>query len=254
LDLNGGLLTALTLNLTGTSNQIVLQSGGVTGTITWTPATSNKIVTVPNETMTLAGRDVANTFAAVQTINLNAVALPAPLAGTIIHIGNADSTQSILAMDAFASNPSMVWRRANNTDASPSAVSSNDQLGNFLAYGYGATGYSAAARGYIAIRASENWTDAAQGTLWQFASTVTGGTTTAVRLTITGTGGVVVAGAFGCNGATAQAAYIVGAAAPAGGAGATAGAYDTAAHRDAMIALVNNMRTALINNGIAVAA
>lgn len=40
------------------------------------------------------------------------------------------------------------------------------------------------------------------------------------------------------------------AAAPAGGTGATAGAYDTAENRDAMIALVNAMRTALINAGI----
>lgn len=33
------------------------------------------------------------------------------------------------------------------------------------------------------------------------------------------------------------------AAAPAGGTGATAGAYDTAAHRDELIALANNLRT-----------
>lgn len=41
-----------------------------------------------------------------------------------------------------------------------------------------------------------------------------------------------------------------GGAAPAGGVGATAGAYDTAPHRDALITLVNNMRIALIANGI----
>lgn len=40
------------------------------------------------------------------------------------------------------------------------------------------------------------------------------------------------------------------AAAPAGGTGATAGAYDTAAHRDALIALVNDMRTTLVNLGL----
>ena len=38
--------------------------------------------------------------------------------------------------------------------------------------------------------------------------------------------------------------------APAGGSGATAGAYDTAGNRDTMIALVNAMRTILINNGL----
>jgi hypothetical protein len=40
------------------------------------------------------------------------------------------------------------------------------------------------------------------------------------------------------------------AAAPAGGTGATAGAYDTSANRDAMIALVNAMRTVLISAGL----
>lgn len=40
------------------------------------------------------------------------------------------------------------------------------------------------------------------------------------------------------------------AAAPAGGTGATAGAYDTAVNRDAMIDLVNEMRTTLVNLGL----
>tara|TARA_R100001377_G_C3193965_1_gene111741 strand:- start:896 stop:1153 length:258 start_codon:yes stop_codon:yes gene_type:complete len=39
-------------------------------------------------------------------------------------------------------------------------------------------------------------------------------------------------------------------AAPAGGTGATAGAYDTAAHRNTMIALVNEMRLVLIAAGL----
>jgi len=39
-------------------------------------------------------------------------------------------------------------------------------------------------------------------------------------------------------------------AAPAGGTGATAGAYDTAGNRDTMITLVNAMRTCLIANGL----
>lgn len=38
--------------------------------------------------------------------------------------------------------------------------------------------------------------------------------------------------------------------APAGGTGAAAGAYDTAANRDSMINLVNEMRTVLVNLGL----
>jgi len=69
----------------------------------------------------------------------------------------------------------------------------------------------------------------------------------------TGSGDVRLGGKFGCNAATPQSSAVIGAACPAGGTGATAGAFDTAAHRDAMITLLNNIRTALINNGIAVA-
>ncbi len=82
-----------------------------------------------------------------------------------------------------------------------------------------------------------------------------GGTTVPVA-TVDVTGSIlttttITAGTgFGCNGQTAQTAYVSGGAAPAGGTGATAGAYDTAAHRDALITLVNNMRAALVANGI----
>lgn len=48
----------------------------------------------------------------------------------------------------------------------------------------------------------------------------------------------------------AQPASADQAAAPAGGTGATAGAYDTAAHRNTMITLVNEMRDVLINAGL----
>jgi len=57
---------------------------------------------------------------------------------------------------------------------------------------------------------------------------------------------------IGFHGVTpiAQAADANQAAAPAGGTGATAGAYDTAANRDSMIDLVNEMRTVLVNLGL----
>ena len=64
--------------------------------------------------------------------------------------------------------------------------------------------------------------------------------------------GTVPGSSLGFYGATpvTQRAGAAQAAAPAGGTGATAGAYDTAAHRDALIALVNEMRTVLVNLGL----
>jgi len=54
--------TFVALNLSATSNQIVLQSAGVTGTITATPASSNKVWTLQNVTGTIyqtGGTDVS---------------------------------------------------------------------------------------------------------------------------------------------------------------------------------------------------
>jgi hypothetical protein len=67
---------------------------------------------------------------------------------------------------------------------------------------------------------------------------------------VSAAGALVAAGGFGVNGATAQTPFASGGAAPAGGVGTAAGGWDTSAHRDAAITLINNMRTALINAGL----
>ena len=76
-------------------------------------------------------------------------------------------------------------------------------------------------------------------------STPIGGTTAA-----TGKFTTLTSGAFGANGTAAQTALASGGAAPLGGTGTAAGGWDTAAHRDAAITLLNNIRTALVANGI----
>ena len=42
--------TMSSLKLSDTSNQLIFQSAGVTGTLSWAPATSNKVLTLPNGT------------------------------------------------------------------------------------------------------------------------------------------------------------------------------------------------------------
>jgi hypothetical protein len=79
------------------------------------------------------------------------------------------------------------------------------------------------------------------------------GTVTAAAISATGdvVCGDAAGDAFkthGTAGSGAQSAMV--AAAAAGGTGDTAGAYDTAQHRDDMITLVNAMRTCLINHGL----
>jgi hypothetical protein len=48
-------VTTPTANLSGTSNQLVFQSAGVTGTLSWAPASTNKTITLPNGTTDFTG-------------------------------------------------------------------------------------------------------------------------------------------------------------------------------------------------------
>ena len=51
---SSGDLTLQHLKLASTTNQIILQSGGVTGTLTWTPTSSGKTITLPDLTGTIS--------------------------------------------------------------------------------------------------------------------------------------------------------------------------------------------------------
>lgn len=65
------------------------------------------------------------------------------------------------------------------------------------------------------------------------------------------TGGATIAGPFGCNAKRAQAAYDSGGAVSATGAtNRTPYGFTTAAQADAIVTLLNKIRTALVNNGI----
>jgi len=80
--------------------------------------------------------------------------------------------------DAYAANVSFIGRRANNTNASRSALAANDIMTAFAARGYGSTGYSSSNRAAIHLNAEEAWSDTNQGTNIAFNTTPTGGSTT----------------------------------------------------------------------------
>ncbi|HEY7416786.1 MAG TPA: hypothetical protein VH593_16490, partial [Ktedonobacteraceae bacterium] len=87
-------------------------------------------------------------------------------------------------------------RSARGTSGSPTASQSDDAIARFSAVGYGATAYAASFRAAITHYAAENWTDSAQGTYTELATTPTGSTTAAVRFRIG------PAGQWGIGGAT----------------------------------------------------
>jgi len=141
-----------------------------------------------------AGLAAANVFSAVQTIDLNTAALPAPITGTALHIGNADGVLTRLQLDSFAQQTSFTGRRANGTAALPTALISNEQIIGVNAFGYGATAYSATSRGSMGIFASENWTDAATGTRIIFSTTPNLSTTSTTRWGVENDGSFVYSG------------------------------------------------------------
>jgi hypothetical protein len=136
--------------------------------------------------------NLAQTWSAVQTINLNAAALPAAVGGTSFRIGGANATTNRLTMDAFGAVSSLLFQRADGTAASPTAVQSQEALGSILAFGYGATGYSSGSRANMQFFADQNWTDTAQGAGVTFNTTLNGGTTALERFRIANDGGITV--------------------------------------------------------------
>jgi hypothetical protein len=106
--------------------------------------------------------NAANTWSALQTINLNAAAPQAPTAGTVLHMAQADGVATRSLVDAYAAVATYNFRRANGTAVSPSAILAEDTVGNFSWLGYGASTYLTGA--VIRAKAAENWSNSAAGT------------------------------------------------------------------------------------------
>jgi hypothetical protein len=130
---------------------------------------------------------------------------------------------------------------------SPSNNSADDVLGIVSFYGYtDAPKCAADIVGYADTGWGTTGNDAPGKLILRTCSD--GNATLVPRLTVGSDGAITVAGAFGCNGATAQTAYASGGALAAYGAGTNG--LDSGANMSALHALVVAMRAALVANGI----
>jgi len=129
-------------------------------------------------------------------INNNTVLPLSATTGTIVHLTQADSTNSRILVDSFGAvanaRPSFTGRHAEGTGANPTAVVTGDVLCEFTGQGFGATKYSSTSRGRMTINAAETWTDTANGTYLTFQTTpnTTLNTAEAVRIDQTGNVGI----------------------------------------------------------------
>ena len=84
--------------------------------------------------------------------------------GTDLYVVGADSGQTRITQDSFASYVAFTGRRADGTAASPSAVQSGEVISQFTGRGYGASQWAAASTGLLQIQAEENFTNTSNPT------------------------------------------------------------------------------------------
>lgn len=115
--------------------------------------------------------------------NAAGTTLPAGPTGTIVHFAGANGAVSRVTNEAFGTGASAAYtaRSARGTGAAQTATQSGDFLGSVTAIGYGATAYGNNAGTAIISLASQNYTDANQGSQLDFYTTVNG-TNAAVRV------------------------------------------------------------------------
>ncbi|HEY2434876.1 MAG TPA: tail fiber domain-containing protein, partial [Vicinamibacterales bacterium] len=132
--------------------------------------------------------------------NLGIGTTTTPAAG-VLEVSNAASTLPFSSITGTTYNngtpgasPGALFRgrRARGTAAAPSAVLSGDTLAGLSASGYAATAFGTFDTASIVMRASENWTDTAQGSEIRFITTPRGVATPAPVMTIDSSGNLGV--------------------------------------------------------------
>ncbi|MNK12013.1 hypothetical protein D3C87_300690 [compost metagenome] len=116
------------------------------------------------------------------TVNSNAnVAQPMNiyLEQAALAVVGADATKNRVLLDSYGATSYLSFRRAGGTAASPTATVSGNILGVINAVGYGATDYAGGAAS-ISLRATEAWSDTANGSAISFETTANGSASTTV--------------------------------------------------------------------------
>ena len=130
--------------------------------------------------------DTLSTFKYVASTNRMGVGTATPL-GTV-HAVSANTDPAVIAQ-RVANAGGVEGRRCNGTLASPTAVTSGQNISAFTTSGYDGTNYSPDVGGVV-VSAAENWSATAHGSYVEIATTAAGTTARTVRMRITDTGNV----------------------------------------------------------------
>ena len=131
-------------------------------------------------------------------VNLNAAALPNPIAGTTVQIGQIDAVGNTVIMNSFGSNNNITGLRAQGTNAAPTAITASIGLFFFRGGGYDGTTNNNIG-GQIGIFSLNNWTNADHSTFFNIQLCASGstalstaGSVAVTGLTLSNTGGVLM--------------------------------------------------------------
>ena len=122
------------------------------------------------------------------------IGMPPTEVGIIGYFANANENNTFITADSYGNSvvhSDFLFRRARGTMAAPTAVQTDDIVGQIQMRGYGATGFATTARAGIRMTAAQNWSDAAQGAYLAFMTNPIGSAAINVeRMRITDAGNV----------------------------------------------------------------
>lgn len=190
----------------GTSSIFIAPSGNV-GIGTTTPlanlsvqnnygSTNTSLLTIASSTA--PDGSTSSTFFTISntgkaTFNTNTLTTINGAAST--GVGNlyyrgANGSAPAIFMDAFGAQNNIIYRRADGTSASTTALLSGDIIGQFGFRGYAASGYSSGNRANISGMTTGNWSDTSNPTAIAFLTTPVNGTAVVEAMRIDSTGNV----------------------------------------------------------------
>lgn len=159
--------TAAGFNLTPGSAPAAPNNGDV-----WT-TTAGLFVRINGVTI---GPLASTTSTVAQEINLNSAALQTKQTGTILQMGQANTVIARAELDSYAAAAHWTCVRADGTAASPTTLQAADSICSFNGFGYNGMAFAGPAAA-VRMFADQNWTNAAQGTYVDIATTPDGSTT-----------------------------------------------------------------------------
>lgn len=203
----GGGITALTQDV------IASGSGSVAATLANTSTARNDLGLGSSATVNIGTAGAAigllngantnsavNTFTAITKHDLNSAPLTTPATGTILQLGNADTTVSRIEVDGYGAAGHYTVASYGGTAASPTALLSSTTVptASFNFFGYNGTslvGPQAGMREY----ATQNWSAGSNGTQLDFAVTPNGSSTLTQAMLISQDGGVTLGSPTGAD-------------------------------------------------------